>query len=313
LLAFARRQPLQPQRVEVNAIVSAITKLLGRTLGENIEITLGLAPDLWPATIDPVQLEAALTNLATNARDAMPKGGRLIFVTRNHQLDDDYAHQHPGLAPGDYAMIEVSDTGGGIPSDHLSRIFDPFFTTKEQGKGTGLGLSMVFGYMKQSGGHINVYSEIGVGTTFRLYLPRADAGLGTAERAPSRDVQGSHGETVLVVEDNASLRRVLVRQLDSLGYEVLEAENASAALMILDHTRVDLLLTDIVMPGKVNGLELARVGVERWPAMQVILTSGFPNLNVHDGLGAAAAAVRFLNKPYRKEDLARTLRDALDG
>jgi CheY-like chemotaxis protein len=210
-------------------------------------------------------------------------------------------------------MIEVSDTGGGIPPDHLSRIFDPFFTTKEQGKGTGLGLSMVFGYMKQSGGHINVYSEPGVGTIFRLYLPRAPAHLGTADRTVSRAVQRCQGETVLAVEDNASLRQILVRQLQALGYHVLEAENAAAAFSLLNENRVDLLLTDIVMPGTVNGIELARGGLERWPSLRVILTSGFPDLNLHEGLGAASTAVRFLNKPYRKVDLARVLREALEG
>ena len=183
LLAFARRQPLQPQRIDVNELVARISKLLSRTLGENFEITLDLADGVWPIVADPAQLEASLVNIVNNARDAMPKGGALMIATSNRHLDEDYALQHPGLAPGDYALIEVSDTGIGIPPEVVSRIFEPFFTTKEQGKGTGLGLSMVFGFMKQSGGHINVYSEVGVGTTFRLYLPRALAGAEQPRRS----------------------------------------------------------------------------------------------------------------------------------
>ena len=205
LLAFARRQPLSPARIDVNALVGGITKLLARTLGEEIVVVLTLSPHLWPVVADPAQLEAALTNLATNARDAMPKGGNLTIVTGNRQLDHDYASQHPEVVPGDHVMIEVSDTGTGMPPDVAARIFEPFFTTKAQGKGTGLGLSMVFGFMKQSGGHINVYSEPGIGTTFRLYLPRAtDGSVADRQSAPGQEPRG-RGEVVLVVEDNAEL------------------------------------------------------------------------------------------------------------
>jgi len=311
LLAFARRQPLQPIQIDVNSLVSDITKLLSRTLGEQISIDVSLAPDLWPVVADPAQLEAALTNLATNARDAMPKGGRLTITTANRELDEDYAAQHPEVVAGKFTMIEVSDTGTGMPPQVLGRIFEPFFTTKEEGIGTGLGLSMVFGFMKQSGGHINVYSEPGVGTTFRLYLPRA-AEAGDTRSLPivEEEVVRGNGETVLVVEDKAPLRRIVVRQVGELGYRALEAENAAAALGLLEQEQVDLLFTDVVMPGEMSGLQLARIAVGRWPRIRVILTSGFPGAKAGGNLDVAAKE-RLLSKPYRKEDLARALNEVL--
>jgi PAS domain S-box-containing protein len=313
LLAFARRQPLRPERVEVNERVKEIAHLLGRTLGERVALTLELAPDVWPITADPAQLEAAITNLATNARDAMPKGGRLIIATGNRQLDAEYAAQHPEVVPGDYAMIEVTDTGTGIPPEILGHIFEPFFTTKDRDHGTGLGLSMVFGYIKQSGGHINVYSEVNVGTTFRLYLPRSPKAPAASTEVKAEQILQGHGETVLVVEDNVGLRRIVVRQLRDLGYGVLEAGNAAAAQTLLDQQSADLLLTDIVMPGEMDGFELARIALSRWPAMRVVLTSGFPQAKINGDIGAAAPAARLLSKPYRKEELARTLREVLDS
>jgi CheY-like chemotaxis protein len=310
LLAFARRQPLQPQSIDVNELVAGTTKLLRRTLGEAIEITLELGDDLWSIIADPAQLEASLANLATNARDAMPRGGRLMIATSNRHLDADYAAEHPEVTAGDYVLIEMSDTGTGMPPDVMRRIFEPFYTTKERDKGTGLGLSMVFGFLKQSGGHINVYSEEGVGTTFRLYLPRAAAAAPGRERAPSALARGG-GEVVLAVEDNASLRRVVVRQLKELGYSVLEAETAISALALLEREKVDLLFTDIVMPGDCDGFELARTALTRWPGIKVVLTSGFPEAKLNGRLGGTPDA-RLLSKPYRKEDLARVLREVLD-
>jgi len=313
LLAFARRQPLQPQRIDVNEHVAAITKLLKRVLGEQIEMIVDLEPGVWPAFADPVQLEAALANLATNARDAMPGGGRLRIATTNRQLDQDYASEHPEVTPGDYAMVEVSDTGTGIAPEVIGRIFEPFFTTKERGEGSGLGLSMVFGYMKQSGGHVNVYSEIGVGTTFRLYLPRARLDHEREERPAGAAAARGAGEMVLVVEDNLALRRVVVRQLAELGYIVQEAEAADKALEILETgPEIDLLLTDVVMPGAMDGIELARTVLARWPRIKVLLTSGFPGTKIN-GESGISGEIRLLSKPYRKEDLARTLRDILDG
>ncbi len=311
LLAFARRQPLQPARIDVNELIGGIVKLLERTLGEEIQITLDFNPLLWPVVVDPAQLESSLTNLATNARDAMPGGGLLIIVTGNRSLDADYAFQHAEVQPGDYAMIEVTDTGTGMPPEIASRIFEPFYTTKEQGKGTGLGLSMVFGFIKQSGGHINVYSEIGIGTTFRLYLPRDGAGVETSPAVlPTALVRGN-GETVLAVEDNASLRRVVARQLTELGYRVLEAEDSQTALRILEHEPVDLLFTDIVMPGGTSGYEIAGRVLARWPQIKVVLTSGFPE-NRPNG-DANSRGLRLLSKPYRRDDLGRIIREVLDS
>lgn len=313
LLAFARRQPLQPQRIDVNELVARISKLLSRTLGENFEITLDPADGVWPIVADPAQLEASLVNIVNNARDAMAKGGALMIATSNRHLDEDYALQHPGLVPGDYALIEVSDTGIGIPPEVVNRIFEPFFTTKEQGKGTGLGLSMVFGFMKQSGGHINVYSEVGVGTTFRLYLPRAVAAAeASAAQQPATSPERGGRETILSVEDNSGLRRVVARQLKELGYRVIEAEDGPTALKVLESDAVDLLFTDIVMPGGMSGYDLARTAVARWPAMKIVLTSGFPDAKLN-GNGGPPVNIRLLTKPYRKVDLARTLREVLDG
>ncbi len=275
LLAFARRQPLQPERLAINALVAGTVGLLARTLGENIPITVDLADDLWPVLVDRAQLEASLVNLATNARDAMPRGGRLMITTANRSLDAEYVAAHSELAAGDYVMIEVSDTGTGMPSELLSQVFEPFFTTKEPGRGTGLGLSMVFGFVKQSGGHINVYSEPGQGTTFRLYLPRDLAGSAIAAPPPETASPTAGGsETVLVVEDNEGMRRITRRQLTSLGYRVIEAASAAAALRLLEAENVALLFTDIVMPGEMDGVELARTAMVRWPALKVVLTSG---------------------------------------
>jgi PAS domain S-box-containing protein len=309
LLAFARRQPLQPKSVDVNALVEDITKLIDRTVGGNILIDTRLGDDVWPVIADPIQLEACLVNLATNARDAMPKGGALTLSTANSHLDEDYAGLHPGLEPGNYTLIEVTDTGTGISKEVIDKIFEPFFTTKKEGKGTGLGLSMVFGFMKQSGGHINVYSEVGVGTTFRLYLPRAQT---EAAAVKPVDAAGSAGgpETVLAVEDNTSLRNLVVRQLTKLGYKCLEAADGPSAIKVLEKEHVDLLFSDVVMPGGMTGYELGREARTRWPQIKVLLTSGFPEEKLN-GNGGPPWNMRLLIKPYRKDDLARTLREVL--
>jgi nitrogen-specific signal transduction histidine kinase/ActR/RegA family two-component response regulator len=311
LLAFARRQPLQPERVDINEVIGAIVRLLARTLGENITIEMSLSPNVWPVQIDRAQFEAVIANLATNARDAMPRGGALLIDTRNGRLDAAYAAAHTDVTPGDYVVVEVSDSGTGMPSDILLRIFEPFFTTKEQGRGTGLGLSMVFGFMKQSGGHITVYSEPGKGTTFRLYLPRMqDTAAAQEDRS---EVPASRGgnETILVVEDNAGLRRIVVRQLNEAGYRVLEAPDAEAAMTIIDSPEpIHLLLTDVVMPGAMDGRDLARVATARRPSLRTLLTSGFPDARW--GGSASRAGNRLLSKPYRKEELRRAVREVLD-
>jgi PAS domain S-box-containing protein len=312
LLAFARQQPLRPQHVDVNELVSGITRLLRRTIGEDIEISLDLTAELWPVVVDPAQLEASLTNLATNARDAMTDGGRLMIATGNRTLDADYAAQHAEVLAGGYVMLEVSDTGCGMTPEVMHRIFEPFFTTKSRDKGTGLGLSMVFGFIKQSGGHIGVYSEPGIGTTFRLFLPRMAADVPRVEERVVAPLLHGRGESVLVVEDNEALRRVVTRQLGELGYRVLAAENAAAGLELLDRQSIDLLLTDIVMPGGINGRELARRARQRWPEIKIVFTSGFSEARLNGDAGPLAACTPLLSKPYRKEDLASAAREALD-
>jgi CheY-like chemotaxis protein len=310
LLAFARQQPLQPEQVRINEVVAETGKLLSRTLGEDIETSLELAPDIWPAIVDPAQFEVSLANLATNARDAMPTGGRLTIVTANRSLDAGYAAIYPDATPGDYAMVQVGDTGSGMTAAVAARIFEPFYTTKQRGHGSGLGLSMVSGFIKQSGGHINVYSEPGKGTIFRLYLPRAVASAGSARQVVEPASSGA-GETVLAVEDNHALRRLVVRQLKELDYRVIEADSAAAALAVLESGTVSVLFTDIVMPGTMNGVELARLVLERWPSVKVILTSGFPEAKVTQEAGPLAASIRLLSKPYMRKDLASALRGAL--
>ena len=231
LLAFARRQPLKPKRTRVDAVVESVTRLLRRTLGAEIAVATRAAHDLWPVVIDPAQLEAALTNLAVNARDAMRAGGKLTIATRNESLNADRAAPPADIAVGDYVVLEVSDTGHGMSAEVLSRAFEPFFTTKPPGKGSGLGLSMVFGFVKQSGGHIQIDSAVGTGTTIRIYLPRAVDDGEAESRRPSVLATGS--EVILAVEDNAILRRVLVRQLRDLGYAVLEAADGRSAVGLL--------------------------------------------------------------------------------
>lgn len=310
LLAFARIQALHPEFVDVNSLVAGSIHTLGRSLGDNIVLRLTLDPQLWPTIVDPVQLAAALQNLAINAREAMPTGGQLSIVTQNVRLDADYAARNNDVTPGSYVLIEVGDTGIGMTPDVVGRIFEPFFTTKGIGKGIGLGLSTVFGFVKQSGGHLGVYSEPGLGTTFRLYLPRHgdDAPSTPPQPAPLAIVGGN--ETVLLVEDNAPLRQTAERQLTELGYRVRVAEHASAALaMLTDGSIVDLLFTDVVMPGPMDGIALAAQAVRLKPNLRVLLTSGFTGVrDQRHGTGA----FRLLSKPYHRDELARTVREVLD-
>jgi PAS domain S-box-containing protein len=311
LLAFARRQPLQPEQADINEVIGAIVRLLTRTLGENISIELALSPNVWPVQIDRAQFEAVIANLATNARDAMPRGGTLSIATQNGRLDDAYAAAHTEVEPGDYVVVEVSDSGTGMPPEVLTRIFEPFFTTKEQGRGTGLGLSMVFGFMKQSGGHISVYSEPDAGTTFRLYLPRRTKTPPKVEERSEKIAPPGGTETILVVEDNPGLRRIATRQLRQAGYRVLEASDAEAAMRIIDSQEpIELLLTDIVMPGEMDGRDLARVASELRPTLRTLLTSGFPDGRL--GGSTPHTGARLLSKPYRKEELCRAVREVLD-
>jgi PAS domain S-box-containing protein len=313
LLAFARRQPLQPRQIDVNELAKRTARLLERTLGEDITVTVHLGKLVAPVLADPAQLEAALTNLANNARDAMPRGGRLDITTAMSKIDAHYTALHPEVGLGDYVLIEVSDTGSGIVPEVIGNIFEPFFTTKGQGRGSGLGLSMVFGFVKQSGGHLTVSSEPGRGSTFRIYLPLALTDV-TGTGSPGRDPLVVGGdETVLLVEDNAPLRRVTARQLAELGYRVREAADAEAALAVLSAgDRVDLLFTDVVMPGTMDGLDLAIDASSQRSDIKVLLTSGFPGVHGADQR-ITLCPFRLLGKPYSHAELARMLREVLDA
>ena len=314
LLAFARKQSLQSTVVDLNDLVSSMTSLLGRTLGEKIQVEVRIGRNLWPIETDPAQVESALANLAINARDAMPNGGKLMIETANTSLDAAYAAENPDAAPGDYVMLAVTDNGTGIAPENLGRVFEPFFTTKGPGKGSGLGLSMVYGFMKQSGGHMKIYSEVAHGTVVRLYFPRTGSVPATASaaaEAPAPQETAAHGELILVVEDNAEVRRTAVSQLRDLGYRTIEAANAKEALAQLDGAQdIALIFTDIVMPGGMTGWELGTAVKALRPDLPILYTSGFSESSVQDDR-AHAASRHFLPKPYRKRDLAQKLQQLL--
>ena len=311
LLAFARKQHLDPITIDLNERLPTIVPLLQRTLGEKVQLQVEEANTLWPTRIDPTQFDDALVNMAINARDAMPAGGTLTIETANVELDEDYAAHHVEVEAGDYVMLAVSDTGTGMDADVIERAFEPFFTTKEEGKGTGLGLSQVFGWVKQSGGHIKIYSEVGHGTTIKLYLPRAVAEA-EAAKAPRADEPRTRGhETILVVEDNPNVRRTVKRQLADLGYSVIEAHDGDSALaLIRAGAPFDLMLTDVVMPGGMGGHELASEAAKLLPSIKVIFTSGYTELAM-DGQQPSRRGP-LLSKPYTKRDLGRAIRSALD-
>ena len=312
LLAFSRRQALNAGPVDFNRLVAGMEDLLRRTLGEQVEVDLVLAADLWTGLADAAQVENALLNLAINARDAMPEGGTLTVETASAQFDADYAAANPGLAPGDYVMLAVSDTGTGMTPEVLARAFEPFFTTKEVGKGTGLGLAMIYGFARQSRGHVVIYSEVEQGTTVRLYLPRLEVAIAPPPEAAAPHAAGG-GETILVVEDDANVRKLAVRQLTDLGYQVLEAPNGKAALDIIDSgVAIDLLFTDVVMPGGMNGRQLAEAARERRPDLKALFTSGYTADTILRH-GTLDTGTRLLSKPYRKRDLAAKIREALEG
>ena len=314
MLAFSRRQPLQATRVDVNKLIRSTTRLLNRTLGEEISIEVEFGTDLAPAMVDEAQLETALLNIAINARDAMPEGGTLSILTRSATLDGDFASRHPGVTPGAYVQIEIADTGSGMPSEVIEHIFEPFFTTKGVGKGTGLGLSMVYGFMKQSNGHISVYSEVGHGTVFKLFLPVAPSDVPSPSLVPDIAPQAllhAGDAVILVVDDNPEVRATVVAQLKGFGYEVREADSAHGALVVLGATaRIDLLFTDIVMPGGLNGKELATKARVNRPDLRVLFTSGFPGTSTGAGMSFDEGDL-LLSKPYRKDDLAKAVAAAL--
>lgn len=313
LLAFARRQPLEPKVIDVNKLINGIEGLLRRTLNEDIDLEIAGAGGLWRAEIDPGQLEAALVNLAVNARDAMPEGGRLTIETSNAMLDDSYADANNDVKPGQYVMISVTDTGTGMTKETLERAFEPFFTTKGSGRGSGLGLSMVFGFVKQSGGHAKIYSELGEGTSIKIYLPRSH-GAGEAAYEPAGAAPESTGTGhILVVEDDELVRQNVLHQLADLGYHVTGAENGAKALHILKADEsIDLLFTDVVMPGGMNGRQLAEAAAKLRPGLKVLFTSGYTeNAIVHQG--RLDRGVQLLSKPYRREELAAKIRKVMEA
>jgi CheY-like chemotaxis protein len=314
LLAFARQQVLEPKTVDLNALIGGMYELLRRSLTGDIEIQRQLAAETWFTRADPGQLENAVLNLVINARDAMPNGGVITIATRNMTIGDERTPREDGLAPGEYAVLEVADTGAGMSAETLKRVFEPFFTTKELGKGSGLGLSMVYGFVKQSGGHVNITSAPQQGTTVQLYFPRSHA---EAERTSSES-QGQTDlprgtETVLVVEDNGEVRGTTVEILTSLGYRVLEAANGHQALeQFMRHPDIALVFTDIMLPGGLLGTQLVEKLTERRPGLKVLLTSGFSDSSLmHRSM--LDGTTDLLPKPYQLEELARRVRAQLDG
>jgi len=319
LLAFSLRQSLNPEVVDVRKLFSGMTGLIKSTLGEKVHCRFDMNGDIWAIRADLVQLESTIINIALNARDAMPDGGRFTVAAENRAVDETYSMLQSGMSPGEYVCLSLTDTGTGMSPEVLKRAFEPFYTTKGIGKGSGLGLSMVFGFMKQSRGHVNIYSEPGRGTTIRLYLARAGKGETAAVRFGDRSDAVQRGnETVLVVEDNAAMRKVVVDQLKTLGYSVIEAGNAREALTaIINEPHIDLMFSDVVMPGPMDGIALRQAAMKVKPGLKVLLTSGF--LRSADGASTDAGERQFspteslLMKPYRKQDLAAAVRKTLDG
>ncbi|MBY5354188.1 response regulator [Rhizobium leguminosarum] len=313
LLAFSRQQPLAPEVIDLNKLVGGMSELLRRTLGEQIRIETVLAGGLWPSFADLSQLENAILNLAVNARDAMPGGGNLTIETANTELDERYSRMHSEVEAGQYVMVSMTDTGTGMSPEVIERAFDPFYTTKGPGKGTGLGLSQVYGYIKQSGGHIKIYSEIDRGTTVKIYLPRrvamTDARSGAAGAQPIP--HGSVNDTILVVEDDEHVRTMTAESLHELGYTVLQAASGIEALLLLEENpAVDLIFTDIVMP-QMSGRQLADVVQEKWPTIRILYTTGYTrNAIVHNGV--LDHGVSLLAKPFSLEQLAHKIRELLN-
>jgi CheY-like chemotaxis protein len=313
LLAFSRKQVLSPRMLDLSAVMTDFGRMLPRLIGEDIQVVIKPGASLWKVKADPVQLEQVIMNLAVNARDAMPQGGQLVLETANTHLDAEYAQRHVGVQAGDFVMLAVSDTGSGIPPEILPRIFEPFFTTKEHGKGTGLGLPTVYGIVKQSGGFVWVYSEVGHGSVFKVYLPRAEGVVtepSREERVAVRPAQGS--ENILVVEDEEAVREATCEYLSSRGYTVLPGKNGADALQVLEHFggTIHLLMTDVVMPG-MSGAELAKRVREQRPGTRVLYVSGYTeNMVVRHGIDAASG---FLQKPFTLTALGHKVREVLEA
>jgi signal transduction histidine kinase/CheY-like chemotaxis protein len=312
LLAFSRRQPLNPRLIDVNKLVVSISDLLTRTLGENIALETVSGAGLWKVEADASELESTLLNLALNARDAMPEGGKLTIEISNAYLDDEYCRHHEGIQPGQYVLVAVTDSGAGMSRETIDHAFEPFFTTKEAGKGTGLGLSQVYGFMKQSGGHVKIYSEPGEGTTIKLYLPRREGDEADISSDSSEGSDRGQGETILIVEDDDGVRQYAAEILRDLNYQIIEAKDSATALRLLDaEKQFDLLLTDVVLPGK-NGRELADEVERKRPEVKIIFMTGYSrNAIVHHG--RLDAGTELIPKPLIERSLARKIRQVLDG
>ena len=314
LLAFSRRQPLDPKSIDVNVLVNGMSEMIHRTLGETIAVETVLGAGLWRIEADPNELEASILNLAVNARDAMPSGGKLTLETGNAHIDESYVLSHREVLPGQYVVIAVTDTGAGMDAETIAQAFEPFFTTKPVGKGTGLGLSQVYGYVKQSGGHVKIYSEIGQGTTVKLYLPRlATEAAETSELSDELFPEAALEETVLVLEDDDDVRSYSAEILRELGYRVLEAHDGQSALRVLDqHARVDILFSDVVLPGGMTGAQVAAQARALRPKLKVLFTTGYArNAIIHHG--RLDKGVQLITKPFSFSDLAAKIRDVLDN
>ncbi|MBR0789910.1 PAS domain S-box protein [Bradyrhizobium manausense] len=314
LLAFSRRQPLDPKPLDINMLVNGLSDMIHRTLGETISVETVLGAGLWRVEADPAELEAAIVNLAVNARDAMSNGGRLTIETSNAHIDEAYVASHSEVVPGQYVAVSVTDTGVGMDAKTIAQAFEPFFTTKAVGKGTGLGLSQVYGFVKQSGGHVKIYSEIGQGTTVKLYLPRlAVVGGGKEETDGLPNPEAAQEETILVLEDDDDVRSYSVDSLRELGYRVLEAHDGPSALRLLERQpRVDLLFTDVVLPGGLTGAQVAAQATALRPTLKVLFTTGYArNAIIHHG--RLDKGVQLIVKPFSFNELAAKVRDVLDA
>ncbi len=312
LLAFSRRQPLRTKSIALATLVEGMSDLLRRTLGETIEVGTIAEPDLWPVAADPGQVENAFLNLSINARDAMPGGGKLLIECRNIHLDEAYVAENTEASVGDFVILTVTDNGFGMTDDVRAHAFEPFFTTKEVGKGSGLGLSMIYGFAKQSGGHVDIYSEEGRGTAVKLYLPRDETVAPEVGGNEKTEAPGGRGEAVLVIEDNPAVRELAVKMLMTLGYRATDVPDVTAARAALDsRQKFDLMLSDVVLPGGMSGPEFAEEVRARFPDLKIIFMSGYP-AEAAKRNGFLGSDRVLLNKPFRRSQLAKALRDALD-
>jgi PAS domain S-box-containing protein len=309
LLTFARRRHMDAQVIQLNDQVIGITDMLRRTLGEHVMLSTSLARDVWPIRADPGQFQSAIVNMAVNARDAMAQGGKLVIETRNMVLDAHHADFHPEIKPGEFVQLSICDTGSGMPPEIRDRVFEPFFTTKEMGHGTGLGLAMVYGFVKQSGGHVTIYSEVGHGSTFNLYFPRVDGLITEVSPGTKGPTDPAARETILVVEDDERVRQLTITRLKLIGYQVLEASDGPKAIDVLSQGHaVDLVFTDLVMPGGMSGREVAARARQLKPGIKVLLTSGYAEELVH---GDEREQLKVLRKPYHQAELIAVLREVL--